>query len=451
MELNRLEIEFSIIGSLIDAGDGVGRYISEITVEDFNSDVCRTMLKALRNMFFSGAPIDRVTLLNELADEEYSSAIEAALERKTSDLSFYLEMLRFRSRMEKVNALGMSLVNASKAEDIGPVLDELNALMVQRKNRKAVSLQDAVQRFFERHEGEAPEYLKWNMPQLDEKLFCEKGDFVVIGGYPSAGKTLLAAQFALELAKKYRVGFFSLETSPDKLTDRLMSHYTQIPMDRIKTNKLSREDWLKCTKAAEELYRLQLEEVPASGMTAADIQAYSLSRRYEVVFIDYLQLIRGNQKASRYDLVTEVSQNLHTMAQSTGTTVIALAQLSRPDKSQQKPAPPNMSSLRESGQIEQDADIIMLLYQEDMNDYKGRRVLKIAKNKEGERAVLMLDFNGPTQTLTPAKPSKAESYQAVQRACKAAQRERAAAEKKSSVPGQAVMHELPDDGTPLPF
>ena len=135
-------------------------------------------------------------------------------------------------------------------------------------------------------------------------------------------------------------------------------------------------------------------------MTVRDIRALCLSRRYQVIFVDYLQLIAGSGKQSRYEQVTQISQELHSLGRANGVTIIALAQLKRPEKEKGKPIPPSMADFRESGQIEQDADCALLVYPSDPNDYRSDRVLYIAKNKEGTRAKYELEFDGAVQTLT---------------------------------------------------
>ena len=182
-----------------------------------------------------------------------------------------------------------------------------------------------------------------------------------------------------------------------------------MPLRKIKTNDLTETEMLALNRSAEELYSLPIEFYSAGGMTVNDIQARTLANRYQVVIIDYLQLIRSGGRDLR-EQVTAISKGLHTMCQAHGVCVIALSQLSRPEKDKGKLVPPSMSSLRESGQIEQDADIVMLIYKEDPNDPRSRRYLKIAKNKEGELDRLLLDCDGGTQTLSQ---SKSESYREI--------------------------------------
>ena len=117
-----------------------------------------------------------------------------------------------------------------------------------------------------------------------------------------------------------------------------------------------------------------------------------------MLFVDYLQLLRGGGKG-RYEDVTELSLGLQTLAQQHKVLVVALAQLARPEKRDGKPVPPSMSSLRESGQIEQDADVVALMYPEDPENNRSRRVFKVSKNKEGEKLTLKFAFDGATQRM----------------------------------------------------
>ena len=176
-------------------------------------------------------------------------------------------------------------------------------------------------------------------------------------------------------------------------------------------------------------------------MTVRDIKAYSLSRRYEVIFVDYLQLIISKGR-TRYEEVTNISKDLHAMSQSARIAVIALAQLARPEKTDGKLKPPNMSSFRESGQIEQDADAALLLWPEDPNNNKSRRVLKLGKNKEGEKITLNMEFDGSLQTMAPVPPNVAAQMVAAGRKAKAPNRAQAA--------GQMEMKEIQDTGD-MPF
>ena len=208
---------------------------------------------------------------------------------------------------------------------------------------------------------------------------------VVLGGYPSDGKTALALQFAFGIGKSHRVGFFSYESTRDKLFDRTVSRAAMLSYTKIKRNQLTEADYRDLLELRPQLTAPQLTLIDAAGMTVLDIQAYSQAHRYDVVFVDYLQKIaapRGTRQ-SDFERVSAISSSLQQFGRITGTTVVALSQLSRPDRDAKtnKIRPPVLSDLRSSGQIEQDADVVLFLHREDYDDKQSNRILKIAKNK----------------------------------------------------------------------
>jgi replicative DNA helicase len=170
---------------------------------------------------------------------------------------------------------------------------------------------------------------------------------------------------------------------------------------------MTEQDFALVTEAVETYRKLPLEYIEAAGMSVREVQAIALRRKFDVIFVDYLQLLRGEGQ-SRYEIVTEISVALHTLAQKFGLLVVALAQLSRPAKGSKDT--PDMASLRESGQIEQDADVIMLLYLTDPKDNRGERTLKLAKNKDGEHAQLRFAFDGAVQRFTHQAPDARAAF-----------------------------------------
>jgi replicative DNA helicase len=380
-----------------------GKLLQIIGAEDFANEALGTVCKAIRKLFNADAPIDRMTVLQETGDA-YEELITAAIDIRVvpSNAEYYAGMLRERSRLDRIRDAAAAVMTAESVDDARKSADSINAELVTRRQWQAIGMEDALNAFFDRHTQEkAPKFLDFGFPKLRQRLFCEPGDFIVIAGEPSSGKTALAAQIAVTIARSHRVGFFTLETSSEKLTDRMVAQQSGIPLKTIKTNTLAPDQWKKAADTATRISTLPLDQIQASGMTVQDIQSYSIAHHYEVIFVDYLQIIRPqNARLQRFEQVTQISMGLHTLAQQAGITVIALAQLSRPDKSKKKKDPPSMHDLRESGQIEQDADAVLLLYHKDPNDNAGPRMLKIGKNKEGERADFELNFKGETQTFT---------------------------------------------------
>ena len=286
----------------------------------------------------------------------------------------------------------MRIVSATDLAEARKSAEKLSLLLAQRSTLRIVSFTDGISEFYKRQsEHRTPNYLRWNFKPLDEHLFAEPGDLIILGGYPSAGKTMLAAQFAYEMATAQgrRVGIFSLETSDLKLYDRVATYAAELDFDAVKSARLSISELDAVAALGARGDRVQLDVIPVSGMSPLDIRAVSLSKRYDVIFIDYLQLLNSSGR-DRYEKITNISLALKQLGRDTGITVIALSQLSRPEKGRR--SAPTLASLRESGQIEQDADIVMLLYLEDDDVPSGNRTLNVAKNKDGELGHFRLGF-----------------------------------------------------------
>lgn len=406
------ELELRVLASLLAEPDWIGEAVAGLRAEDFADEGSGEIFAALRRLFLDGKPVTPMAVT--LAAGDWSKDLVTELRRQPlaavtrGEFDGLCESLQTRSRLRKVRTLGFRLSGAEEPEYAAHLVDEINGAMARRRTAKAVTLGEAAVDFVSSLDAK-PKYLTWGIPLLDETLFVELGDFVVLGGYASSGKTLLALQMALGMAETYRVGFFSLETSAEKLFARIAAHRARVSLRQIKLRSLIEYERDALTKALTELDKLDLTLIQAGGMTVTDLQAVTLQHRFQVIFVDYLQLV-GAAGRDRYEQVTAVSIGLHTLAQRHGVTVVALAQLSRPEKSKTKdgkPIPPSMTSFRESGQIEQDADAALLLYPADPNNYRSNRLLKIAKNKEGEKIPpIELAFDGATQTLTPVDPAK---------------------------------------------
>lgn len=424
-----LDAQVGVLGSVLISPELAAKVVSETSEEDYTGQ-CLSIFKAIKSLFMQGKPADAV-LIREKLGEPYTVVLMQMMEvtPTAANIDHYIAACRERGRLLRLRDLGQQLQDAEDLDAASDLLEKANKAMVKRTGVRIVTMEQALSSFWERHEGEK-EYLSWPIDGLQDKLYAEAGDFIILGGYPSDGKSALALQMAYHMAKTKRVGFFSFETSDRKLFDRMMSSVSRIPMERIKTNGMSEKDWDLAAKAASEINRRHLEYIPASGMTVSDIQAVSYAQRYEVIFVDYLQLINGKGR-DRFSVVTEISIGLHTMAQSTGIAVIALAQLNRPEKRKDGTTPePTLSSLRESGQIEQDADIVFMLYRPSIK--APTRELMILKNKEGRLGQMTLDFDGQHQTFTRQAKDK---YVQTQKAIRQVRQE---------------YERLPDD-TPVPF
>lgn len=405
MDNNKTQTELAVIGALLLDDGQRGDILQEINSDCFSGADAKALYAAIADLHLSGAPIDPLTVLDKAGDR-YDEAVRAALELAPPgpDVPYYCAMLRRGSQLARLQSAAMAIMEAASLEDAITHLDTMSAMTVSRDGVKIVTAAEAAQAFYDRATAtQKPEYIRLGLPTVDSYLYLQRGDLLVIGGYASAGKTLLSLQIAANLGKKYRVGYYSLETNTDKLTDRIMSHLSGVPLRKIKDRDFSETDWLGIGTAATMMSGLNIDLVEVGGMTVRDIQSIARNRRHEIVIVDYLQLVIGDGRDT-YERVTNVSKGLHTLARVNNVLVIALAQLRRPDNDKGKPKPPTMHDFRESGQIEQDADVALLVYPSKPNDNTSDRKLKIAKNKEGRKDVLTLAFDGATQTLRERPP-----------------------------------------------
>lgn len=402
-----LSAQVSVIGSVLLNGEKwAGEVVSRTSPEDY-SETYLPIFQTIRAKYAAGETIDPVTVKAALGGE-WGELLMQIMQVTPTDANCgeYIALMLEQSRLRRLEEIGRRLQEAGTMEQARELIDQANAMTVRREKVRVLTMKDALSDFFERQQKQGREYLTWGVAALDERLYVESGDFVVLGGYPSDGKTALALSMAFHQGTKKRVGFFSFETNDRKLFDRLIPTLTRVDFGKVKKHAMEEDDWEAVALKSTGITSNQLELIPANGMTVSDIKALSQSRRYEIIYIDYLQLIRpADPRRSSFDQVTQISMDLHSLAQNTGIHVVALSQLSRPEKQGPKSATkaPGMHSLRQSGQIEQDADVIMFIYREDPAATKSRRVLKVAKNKEGESGgLILMNFDGATQTFSVA-------------------------------------------------
>ena len=266
------------------------------------------------------------------------------------------------------------------------------------------------------------------LTDLDEKLGgLHKSDLVIIAGRPSMGKTALATNIAYNAAKqiqknseKSSVAFFSLEMSSEQLSTRILSEQSRIKSNDIRRGKASEEQLNKYIEVSRNIYDLPLyiDETPAITISALSNRARRLKRLFglNLIVVDYIQLMRTNSKKNegRVQEISEITQGLKALAKELSVPVLALSQLSRAVE-QRDDKKPQLSDLRESGSIEQDADVVMFVYREEyylekkqpklgsiehaewqskMNDINGLADIIIGKQRHGPTGNIQVEFEG---------------------------------------------------------
>ena len=391
-----LQAQHSVLGSVLIEPSLVPKMIHQTRQTDFTGE-CSTVYKAMVKLFQAGTPVDPVTVSHALGGQ-YNDFLKQLMEitPTAANMDCYINLCREQAKLLTVRAIAEQLLTAEDGDTVRELLDRANAMMVDKPSLRIVTMADALKSFMERHAKEA-NYLSWPIGELDSRLYVESGDFILVGGYPSAGKSAFSLQCARHWSKKMKVGFFSLETSPEKMMDRMMASIARINMETIKRNHLTDEQWTDIVNLSPLIMEHNLDLIPAAGMSAADIRSVTMMQRYKLIIIDYVQLLSA-PGSSRFEQVTNISLALHRMAQDMGVTIVALSQLKRKGDD----STPESSDLRESGQLEQDADVIMMLKLEHKDQPEGNRKLYITKNKEGTCPMITLAFDGKHQTFSKA-------------------------------------------------
>ena len=404
-----LNAETGVLGSMLIDEAAVGPMLTALEDTDFQTTERRRVFQAIRRRFSQGLPVDAL-LVNEDLGGAYGQLLAGLMEATptAANADAYAAALKRTSRLWQLRQIGDAL---SQAEDEGKcqeLVDRANMLFCERSGVRRVPMEQAFREFFRRRDGgKPPDYLHWPFPDLEGRLHVGAGDMVVVGGYSSAGKTAFALQIAFRIARDKRVGCFSYETDADKLADRTIACQTQTSFSRIAANQLAYEDYGRIKDMRQHLTAPALELLETAGMTVSGIGAYAMAHHYDVIVVDYLQKIPAPKEGrylNEFERVSRVSNDLQQLGRTTGKTVIALSQLSRAEKRKDGSVPPpTMSSLRQSGQIEQDADVVLLLYKEYQDYGNSRRCLDIAKNKDGVAGIgLLLDFDGDKQCFSKA-------------------------------------------------
>ena len=393
---NWLQAQHSVLGAALIDERVVPKVMAETSEQDFTSH-SRTVYNAMRKLFISGSPVDPQSVKHILGDGYTGFLVELMqIVPTAANVDHHIALCKEQAQVLALRELAQQLTEVDTTEDARQLLEKANFLMVSRQRSGSVNMTEALRSFMERMTTKV-EYLPWPIEACNGRLFSRYGDYIILGAEPSVGKTAFALQCAWHWAKEMKVAFFSFETSAEKLFDRKMASLAGLHMERIKNSDFSQFDWERIAAASGDITSRTLELIPAAGYTTADIRAKIMESGYQMVVIDYLQLV-SSRGSNRYEQVTNISIDLHTMAQSLNVTIMALSQLSRTDDDRT----PRNSDLRESGQLEQDADIIMMLHLEKKSNPNGPRKLTVTKNKEGGLFETRLDFDGSHQIFTKA-------------------------------------------------
>ena len=380
-----------LLGALLAQPDLAPYSLPDLDVEHFAPDV-QPVFAAVSGFWNSTGTLDAVQICERYPDlktavmgcfDEWSAecvrATRPNVEKWTQLVLEQAALTKFQSLAFQA---GSSLTTFADLPDLYSKMGE--ALTLDREDQDFKPIGELVDNYV-RKLNEKPKYIPSGIPVLDKHLHLSPGNLFIIGGRPSAGKTALSLQMACEQARRgFRVCYFSLETDPDTLTARIISNRLAVPLADVKSKTVPQSD----LDSLADLHKLPLFIRSASGKGTGWIKAQAQRMKAQVIFIDYLQLLAASKAKDRYQQITSISIALHELAQTTGILVVALAQLNR----NAAHASPSTADLKESGQLEQDADAILLL-SDDGEEYQAI----LAKNKEGRVGEIPLTFDKPRQ------------------------------------------------------
>lgn len=412
---NDIEAEQSVLGSCLVDLNAVTSAVETLTEEDFYRKDHKIIFKGINNLFSKNEPIDIITLKDEISSMgqyEQVGGIEyiANLPEKvptTANVNKYITIV-------KQKAIARNLINMSNeisilAFDTTTDIDELIAItekkifeITQKKNAKGVSklkdlLVDSINNLENLYNNGNKKGISTGFVDIDRRMGGLRGsELIIVAARPAMGKSAFVLNIATHVAYKEKIPvlIFNLEMGKEQLTDRIICSQTYIDSKKYQDGKLDEEDWTKIAESIGPLSEANILIDDNSSITISEIRAKCMKMKMEenigLVIIDYLQLINpSSNKMSREQEVAEISRSLKLLSKDLNIPVIALSQLSRAnEKRGSEDKRPVLSDLRDSGSIEQDADIVLFIHREEYynltEENKGIAEINFAKFRRGQ-------------------------------------------------------------------
>lgn len=408
-----LEAEQAVIGSMIMDRDAILTAAEQLTREDFYHQQYGILFEAITELFNSGSPVDLITLQNRLREKnvppeisslEYMGDLLAAMTTSVN-IKYYAEIVKEKAVLRRLIKINEEIANTCYLgnESLDTILEETEKsifnLLQSRTNSDYVPIKTVVLNALSKIEAASKAQgnvtgIPTGFSKLDYKLSgLQPSDLILVAARPSMGKTAFVLNIAQYVAfhEDMATAIFSLEMSKEQLVNRLFSLESRVDAQLLRSGNLSDADWEKLIEGAGTVGRSHLIIDDTPGISISELRSkcrkYKLEHDLKLVIIDYLQLMSGSGRSdSRQQEISDISRALKQLARELNVPVIALSQLSR--QVEQRPDHrPMLSDLRESGAIEQDADVVMFIYRDDYyhkdSENKGIAEIIIAKQRNG--------------------------------------------------------------------
>lgn len=436
-----LEAEMAVLGSMLVERNAIVKASDILKADDFYKEIHRTIFGAITQLSNNNVESDVITVGEALkADRSFSDAGGAALlvelaERVPTALhvEHYAKIVHEKALLRNVIINARELIRDAQSPNILPndlvdrAQERFFAVGQQQAKRESYTAGDLMQNAVESLENMANDgKMVTGVPtgyiDLDAMMSgLQPANLIIVAGRPSMGKTSLVMNMAeyVAIEAKTPVVFFSLEMSHQELALRLLCSRALLDMGEVRRGYLARKNWARITTTASEIAEAPLYFDFSTSPTVLEIR--SASRRYAhdmarrgqkigLIIIDYLQLMRGDgSQESRQQEISEISRSLKGLARELQVPVIALSQLNRKPEDRTRDGRPQLSDLRESGAIEQDADVVMAIYREEVYkrddpDLKGKAKIFILKQRNGPVGDVNLGFlNECTRFVNPER------------------------------------------------
>jgi replicative DNA helicase len=433
-----VEAEEAVLGAILIDPDAVIRVATTIRPEDFYREKHGWIYDAALTLHERREPIDFLTVCDELErrgqlDEVGGTAFITTLVN-TVPTSIHAEhyariVERTAIRRRLIDVAGQIAVLAyQEADDVDEVVDRAEQILFgvseRRISRELVPIKQVLSEYYDRieyltrHRGEMIG-IPTGFNDIDKLLGgLQRSDMIILAARPSVGKTSLALSIAYNAAKKHRqrVAFFSLEMSSEQVVQRLISAETGINAQRLRRGEIEEDEWGRFMKATSDLAETHFYIDDSPGASALELRTKSRRLHAEVgidlIVVDYLQLMRGDFRSeNRVQEISSISRALKALARELNLPVLALSQLSRGVESRTDKRP-ILSDLRESGALEQDADVVIFIYRDEMYNENTERPniadIMIAKHRNGPTGTVALYFRKELAQFLEAEVRKRE-------------------------------------------
>ncbi len=418
------EAEKTVLGGILINNKNLNVVLSIISIEDFYKEGNRKILEKIAQLVDRGLPVDLLSLseelkktgdLDEIGGASYLSSLMDGVP-KSLNVEYYAQIIKEKALLRRLILSSAKIISSSyeQREDADQLLDEAQASIIEVAEQRikpgfvpvgaltepALDVIDSL-----RGRQDAVTGIPTGFRDLDSLTSgYHNSEFIVVAGRPSMGKTAICLNTSLYIGLRtdFAVGFFSLEMAKEQIAIRLMCAEAQLDIKKVRTGFVGEREFERLKLSAEELSKAKIFIDESPALTVMEMKAKSrrlkMEHNLDLVFVDYMQLMRpGSRFENRTQEMSYISRSLKELAKELQLPVVGISQLSRaPEKGRREPIP-QLSDLRESGAIEQDADVVIFIYRpefyrpEDEN-LRGIAKINVAKQRNGPTGMVTLAF-----------------------------------------------------------